>query len=127
MDQFTALNAGLLEAEDSDRHASLVIAGLATLGGPTPDHEALLSTRGQRLDACPRFTQRLRRHLIAPEWVDDDEFDLAHHVRRVSVPAPGEHQELFGVLAEVMSWRLDRSRPLRKSGSSKASATTGGR
>ena len=101
----------ILEAEDSDRNASLAIAGLALLEGPIPDHVALLST----LSACPRFTQRLRRHhlhLSADEWVDDDDFDLAHHVHRISVPAPGEQQELFGLLAEVMSWRLDRSRPL---------------
>lgn len=115
MNQLTALDAGFLRAEDSDRHVSLAIGGLAVLEGPIPDYESLISTLGSRMGACPRFAQRLRLRpfgLGAPEWVDDTDFDLAHHVRRISLPLPGEDQELFKIVAEIMSWRLDRSRPL---------------
>lgn len=115
MNQLTALDAGFLEAEDSDPHVSLAIGGLAIMEGPFPDHESLLSTLGLRIGACPRFAQRLRVRpfdLAAPEWVDDPDFALAHHIRRTALPSPGDDRELFRLIAEVMSWRLDRSRPL---------------
>ncbi|MGH3560794.1 MAG: wax ester/triacylglycerol synthase family O-acyltransferase, partial [Mycobacterium sp.] len=80
-----------------------------------PDHGSLMSTLGERIAACPRFAQRLRRRILdlsAPEWVDDRDFNLAHHVRRIALPAPGTDDDLFRVVADVMSWRLDRDRPL---------------
>lgn len=115
MDQLTALDAGFLEAEDSDPHVSLAFGGLAIMEGPVPDHQSRLSTLGQRIGACPRFAQRLRLRpfdLAAPEWVDDPDFDLTHHIRRIALPSPGDDRELFRLIGEVMSWRLDRSRPL---------------
>jgi WS/DGAT/MGAT family acyltransferase len=51
-------------------------------------------------------------NLGVPEWVDDAAFDLSHHIHRVSLPWPGDDRELFTLVAEIMSWRLDRSRPL---------------
>lgn len=115
VDRLTTLDAGFLHAEDADPHTKLGIGGLAVLEGPKPDHAELMSTLGERIAVCPRFAQRLRRRvfdLSAPEWVDDDRFALAHHIRRIAVPAPGTDEDLFTVVAEVMSWRLDRNRPL---------------
>ncbi len=115
MEQLKTLDAGFLHAEDSDRHASLAIGGLAILEGPIPDHDSLMSMLAERIGSCPRFAQRVRLRafdLGAPQWVDDPHFDLAHHVRRTALPRPGGDQELFRSVADVMSWRLDRSRPL---------------
>ena len=115
MDNLTTLDAGFIHAEDSDERVSLAIGGLAILEGPMPDHDSLMTTLARRIGVCPRFAQRLRRRpldLGAPEWVDDDEFDLANHLRHLAVPRPGRDRELHTLVAEVMSWRLDRSRPL---------------
>ncbi|MGH3970381.1 MAG: WS/DGAT/MGAT family O-acyltransferase [Mycobacterium sp.] len=115
MEQLTTLDAGFLHAEDADRHVSLAIGGLAVIEGPIPERAALRSLLGQRIRACPRFGQRLRLRpfdLGAPEWVDDPDFDLTRHVRRVALPQPGDDRELFRLVADVMSWRLDRDRPL---------------
>ncbi|HET9874718.1 MAG TPA: wax ester/triacylglycerol synthase family O-acyltransferase, partial [Mycobacterium sp.] len=115
MEQLTLLDAGFLHAEDADRHTNLGIGGLAILDGPMPDHDELMSTLGERIADCPRFAQRLRRRvfdLSAPQWIDDDNFNLAYHVRRIALPAPGTDDDLFRVVADVMSWRLDRDRPL---------------
>ncbi|GBE64352.1 putative diacyglycerol O-acyltransferase tgs1 [Mycobacterium sp. MFM001] len=115
MEHLTTLDAGFLKAEDSDPRVSLAIGGLALLEGPVPDRESLTKTLSQRIRTCPRFKQRLRLRVFdlgAPEWVDDPDFDLAHHVRRIAVPRPGDNQELFRLVADVMSRRLDRSRPL---------------
>lgn len=115
MEHLTTLDAGFLHAEDSDQRANLAIGGLAVLEGPIPDHDALMSTLSTRIGRCPRFAQRVRLRrfdLGPPQWVDDPGFDIAHHVRRIAVPQPGSDRELFRSVADVMSWRLDRSRPL---------------
>jgi len=113
--RMTTLDAGFLQAEDSDPHVSLAIGALAVLTGPVPEQSALLSTLGERMAACPRFKQRVRVRPLdigPPEWVDDDDFDVADHVRRIGVPAPGGESELHALVAEMMAWRLDRARPL---------------
>jgi len=47
-----------------------------------------------------------------PMWQENCEVDLDYHLRRVRVPAPGGLRELDGVIGEVASTPLDRSRPL---------------
>lgn len=114
-EHLTPLDAGLLGVEDSDHNVSMAIGTLAVLDGPMPDHASLQATLAERLRGCPRFGQRLVRHaldLSAPEWVDDPHFDITHHIDRIAVPAPGGDDELHGVVADVMSWRLVRDRPL---------------
>ncbi|CAJ1500047.1 wax ester/triacylglycerol synthase family O-acyltransferase [[Mycobacterium] kokjensenii] len=114
-EHLTPLDAGFLGVEDSDHNVSMAIGTLAVLDGPMPDHDAIQATLADRLRGCPRFGQRLVRHALGlgtPEWVDDPHFDIAHHIGRIAVPAPGGDAELHGVIADVMSWRLDRRRPL---------------
>lgn len=94
---------------------SLAIGSLAVMEGPAPDRALVMATLSDRIGACPRFSQRLRRRrfdLGAPEWVDDPRFDLAHHVRRIAQPRPGDDEALFQVAADAMATRLDRDRPL---------------
>ena len=47
-----------------------------------------------------------------PMWQETCEVDLDYHLRRVRVPAPGGRRELDGVIGELASTPLDRSRPL---------------
>lgn len=113
--RLSTLDTAFLHAEDTDPHARLGIGGLAILDGPMPEHDALMATLSERIAACPRFSQRLRRRvfdLAAPQWVDDDKFDLAYHVRRVAAPGSGSDEDLYSVVADVMSWQLDHDRPL---------------
>ena len=45
-----------------------------------------------RLHLLPPFHRRLVRvpfDLHHPVWVEDPDFDIIHHVRRISCPAPG--------------------------------------
>lgn len=115
MEHLSTLDAGFLQAEDSDPHISLAVGVLAVLDGPAPEFDDLVSGLGERLRSVPRFTQLLHTHpldLVAPEWVEDAAFDLRHHVRRAAVLAPGDDEALFRVVANLMERRLDRSHPL---------------
>jgi diacylglycerol O-acyltransferase len=115
MEHLGTLDAGFLMAEDSDRHVSLAIGGIAIVDGSPPDYDTFKSILTERIQAIPRFFQMLRRQPFdvgAPAWVDDPAFDLSRHVRRIAVPQPGDDSELYRVVADVLERRLDRDRPL---------------
>src|SRR6476646_8743321 len=115
MDSLSMLDAGFLEAEDSDRHISIAIGSVSVLEGPIPDDDTFVSGLAERVLAVPRFRQVLRMHpldLEAPEWADAENFDIAHHEHRVALPHPGDDVALFRLTADVMEHRLDRERPL---------------
>ena len=115
MDQLSALDAGFLEAEDSDPHVSLAVGGVSILEGPAPRYHDLVSALAERIQAIPRCTQLLRTFpldLRPPEWVEDRHFDVSRHLHHVALPDPGGDAELFELIASLMEHRLDRERPL---------------
>jgi WS/DGAT/MGAT family acyltransferase len=68
-----------------------------------------------RLHLVPPFRRRVVEvpfRLNHPIWVEDPDFDLDYHIRRVGAPAPGGHRELAELAAQIASTPLDRSRPL---------------
>jgi diacylglycerol O-acyltransferase len=115
MQRLSPLDAAFLDAEDEDRHASLAIASVAVMEGPPPSQDEFVSAIKGRLPLVPRYRQKLRKvplDLGHPVWVDDPHFDIAYHVRRTALPAPGDETALCRLVARVMSQRLDRDRPL---------------
>ncbi len=115
MAHLSTLDAGFLEAEDSDRHVSLAVGSVSVMAGPMPDYDALVTGFAERIVAVPRFRQVLRAYpldLGAPEWVEDPGFDIAHHVHHSALPPPGDDTALYRFVAEAMEPRLDRDRPL---------------
>ncbi|CAM2993030.1 wax ester/triacylglycerol synthase family O-acyltransferase [Mycobacterium intermedium] len=115
MEQLTTTEASFLEAEDADRQMNLAIGALAVIDGPTPERDDLITTLSQRLATIPRLTQVVRKHTLevaAPEWVDDANFHITHHVHWAAVPPPGNDRELFRAVADLMERRLDRDHPL---------------
>ncbi len=79
------------------------------------DYDRLLALIRDRISFVPRYRQRLRTvpgALANPVWVDDEQFDLAYHVRRSALPRPGSNDQLLELVARIVSRPLDRSRPL---------------
>ena len=79
------------------------------------DYDALVAHIDDRIAFVPRYRQRVRRvpgRLANPVWVDDENFDLAYHVRRSALPRPGTMDQLRELTARIMSRRLDPDRPL---------------
>ena len=68
-----------------------------------------------RLHLCPAFRWKYAPSPLGlghPYWVDDPDFDLHYHLRRVGCPAPGDHKALCEFMSAVYSYQLDRDRPL---------------
>ncbi len=79
------------------------------------DYDRLVVLIAQRIAFAPRYRQRVRDvpgHLGSPVWVDDEQFDLAYHVRRSALPRPGTDEQLQELVARIQPRVLDRRRPL---------------
>ncbi|MGV0792506.1 wax ester/triacylglycerol synthase domain-containing protein [Mycolicibacterium sp. XJ1819] len=110
----TGLDARFLQVEDADPHANFAAGALAVLEGPLPDSESLLEALAERLSADRRFKQVVRRYpfdVAGPRMVVVDA-DVSRHVHHLAVPRPGDDRALFGLVSDVMSWRLHHDDPL---------------
>ncbi len=68
-----------------------------------------------RLSLIPRFRRKVMHvpfGLGRPIWVDDDDFDIARHVRLTALPAPGSRRQLLALAERLMEQVLDHERPL---------------
>jgi WS/DGAT/MGAT family acyltransferase len=114
------LDATFLELEEADESAHMHIGGLLVFepldGEPPPTLEDLSSHLDVRLGTLPRYRQRLSELHTGgvgwPAWEVDKQFDIAKHVHRAALPAPGGDRELMDWLGDYWSHRLDRRRPL---------------
>lgn len=69
----------------------------------------------ERIPVVPRLRQRLVRvppGCGRPVWIDDEDFDIAAHVRQVSCPPPGDEPAMLAVAVSAVTRPLPWSRPL---------------
>lgn len=107
-----------LESPDWPGH----FGGLAVLEG-----QALLDGSGRlrlreirervdcRLGQVPQLRRRLhvpRRLAGKPLWVDDEQFNIQHHIRQAAVESPGDDLQLLDAAARLYDELLDRGHPL---------------
>src|SRR3954452_2361412 len=91
------------------------VGGLLVLDAPPGGLDALAALVEARLPLVPRYRQRVAEvpgHLADPVWVDDQDFDLALHLRRSRLPRPGSEAQLLDLVSRLASRPLDRNRPL---------------
>jgi len=117
--RLSPLDAMFLLAETDRTHMHVAVT--AILDGGTllnrlgsVDIERIRAHVAARLSLIPRYRQRLAHVPLSrrPIWVDDDRFNIAYHVRHVSLPRPGDERQLRLLAGRIKSQQLDREKPL---------------
>jgi WS/DGAT/MGAT family acyltransferase len=117
MEQLTGFDASFLYSETSTLHMhtlKVAVIDPSTLSGGY-SFERVKEVLSQRLHLLPPFRRRLVEipgGLSHPVWIEDPDFRLDNHLRRVTAPAPGGERELGAVVSEIAGSQLDRTRPL---------------
>jgi len=79
-----------------------------------PDWQRLRAAHARVTEAVPRFRQRVIEPLFGlgtPHWVDDPDFSLDYHCRRLRVPEPGTTRQLLEQVQWIAMAPFDRARP----------------
>jgi hypothetical protein len=104
-----------LESPVIKGHTGKVLIVAPGSGGRALSVERLREQVGERMGAFPRLGQRVeepRFGLGRPAWVDAPEVDLAWHVAEPHDADPLSDEELRHAVGDLLSERLDHTRPL---------------
>lgn len=94
------------------------VSGLFLLDAETcPDFnfEHFRSHCIERVSLIPHFRWKLHTvpmGLDRPYWVEDDNFDFDHHIKRIALPEPGDAAALCEIASHLYCRHLDRDKPL---------------
>jgi diacylglycerol O-acyltransferase / wax synthase len=105
---------GLMWRLEKDPHLTSTFATVSVLDRP-PDFDRLRARMDRARVAAPRLGWRVQPapvNLSAPMWVDDPEFDIDLHVRRLALPEPGSMRQLLDLATLITLDPFERTRPL---------------
>lgn len=105
---------GLMWRLEKDPHLSSTF-GTVTLLDRAPDFDSFRRRMERAVVAIPRLRQRVMSapaNLSPPVWVDDPEFDIDLHVRRIACPKPGSLRQVLDLASLMVADPFDRTRPL---------------
>jgi diacylglycerol O-acyltransferase len=117
MNRLSGLDAMFLYGEHGGMHmhvCAVIIVDPSTMPGGY-SFDAIKQTFANRMHLVPQFRRRLATiplGLHHPMWVDDPDFDLDYHIRRIGCPAPCGPEEVAEIAADIAGRPLDRNRPL---------------
>ncbi len=104
-----------LETANAPMHiGSILIYDRATAPGGFMRFKDILTFFEQRMRMSRTMRQRLVKtpfDIDYPYWIEDPEFDLEYHVRRVALPKLGDRGQLCIQAARIFARPLDLNRP----------------
>jgi diacylglycerol O-acyltransferase len=117
VERLSGLDASYLYTESPALHMHTLKIGILDVrevpGGYS--FERVKEVLAAHLHLLPPFRRRVIPvpfGLNHPVWIEDERFDIDHHVRLTRVGPPGGQRELDEVISQIASTPLDRDRPL---------------
>ena len=116
MQRVDGVDAAFLAAETPEWHfhvSALQIVDPAD--APGFDYEAFQQVCEERIHLVPQFRWKLIEPPFRLGWswfADDPAFLVANHLRHIVVGAPGDRRSVARLVGDLISHKLDRSRPL---------------
>ena len=105
---------GLMWRLEKDPHLSSSFATVMLLDR-APDFDSFRRRMERAVITIPRLRQRVMpapANLSPPVWVDDANFDIDMHVRRIACPKPGTLRQVLDLASLMIADPFDRTRPL---------------
>ena len=91
----------------------MMVTGVMFLANPL-EYDHLRRTIENRFLRIHRFQQKItypRMLFRNPRWIDDEQFDLGYHLRRLDLPNPVDESSLQEAINHLASTQLDLTRP----------------
>ena len=105
---------GLMWRLEKDPYLSSTFANVTILDRK-PNFDMLRRRMERTVIRIPRLRQRVQTspgNVTAPVWVDDPDFDIDLHVRRIALARPGTDRQLLDLATLITADPFDRTRPL---------------
>ncbi len=115
MQRLSGLDAAFLYVETPSAHMHVSLLAVLEPTSDALESEQIEAIAAQRIVREPALRKRVLTVPLGihhPVWVDDPNFDVLHHIRRVRCPDPGDLRALEDVVGRINSTQLDRARPL---------------
>jgi WS/DGAT/MGAT family acyltransferase len=117
MERMSGIDAAFLYLETPNMHmhvVSCIVFDPTTVPGGY-SFERVKEMMASRLHLAAPMRRKLAPTpfgLNHPVWIEDRDFDLDYHVRRIGCPSPGSEEQLSDIVGDIAARQLDRTRPL---------------